>query len=288
MGRKSRMNLKFPIQWQNMYDITVQPPLLSQQSVFFYQQKYEIELFLKFFSQLREIEKTGKFDKSLTRFRDKAGKFRKGNLIKFFLAGFKNQPNLLNCLEKAYSLNLRNIIGHNEYRFIKNEIVSIDSSLSLSENEFGESLFCIQSIQNLVYWFLAHNRRPDKSLGNCGVLGCHFIGLSDKVIPAIAVIQLSPFFLIDKKQSWLNKVSVFFHNDKIITQVGELAKVDGPLLPELPNVCKGIAVNSPVVCRLIPVMPFVGKGDSVFSNGFGEFVKYGEPVNTIVDFEILL
>lgn len=279
-------NRFFSSQWQNLFEINFKTPLICHENLQIYQQKYEVALFLEFLSQLTKIKKEGSFDKNLENLKNKNGRLLKKNTISFISARLKSKPNLKKYWKDAYNFELRNMIGHNAYQLETDKIVSIDGGLSITENEFQDSLFAIQTIQNSIKWILTHERNPVRSLGKFGILGCAFYGFTGKDTPSLVAYQLEPFFNIDKKFGWLKSVSVTTTLDKLITKIGDSQEIACHLQEEIVNTVKNLASKSPVLIRLIPVMPWVGNGGQVLKNDFGQFKQYGNHADIMVEFKV--
>lgn len=146
-------------QWRNLFDPFTSTSL-THQNCYKYQQKYEVEFVLIVLAQLRQINSGKGFDASLNRFRDNKGKFRKGVIANYIIDGFQEFPEFRKVLISAYDPNLRNIIGHNEYKLCGGTINSLDRKYTITERQLFYSYLCLQEVHNAILWLFSHRSFP--------------------------------------------------------------------------------------------------------------------------------
>ncbi|MCX5781807.1 MAG: hypothetical protein NT145_03755 [Elusimicrobia bacterium] len=265
---------KFKNQFHNSIEIFDEniSKIINHKIIYFYQQKYEIEFVLIFLFQLINIIMKGSYDSDLNKFRDTKGKLIKGKIIENIISGTKSFPEIKKIIEKAYNKDLRNTIGHNEYR-LKNECVySMDGKITISKDKFMESLFVLQEIQNAVLWLIFTYFDEDdlNETKKCGIVS---IGYSPNgMSPKIYLFQLWPFFEISDA-SWIEEVSINVEKERMETKIWDGSIFTGEYDKDMREWVETATKNkNNVEISLIAVLPNIFLGENLMQTPeWGEF-----------------
>jgi hypothetical protein len=247
----------FRAQWGNLFD-TVLYSGLTHDSLLQYQRKFEVELPLRFLTNIRELAKTGSFDPKLTRFRDRSGNLKKGILVQHVRDGFKQYPHLSSIVKLSYDSKLRNAVGHNAYTISDGRLRSIDGRVQLSTEEFVRRLEALQTLQNTILWLFMSRYEEDRSaLSANGIVAIGWGWQSDQKGAHLSIFQLAPFFLLDKGVHWLDHIILAESEGKLITRLGGAPSVEGPMPAELTPILQEVRQSDELHCAIIPVMPCI-------------------------------
>ena len=214
---------RFRNQFQNTIQIfnSFENETITHEKIFLYQQKYEIEFFLIVMLQLRNIYIKGTYDHNLNRFRDRKGKLKKGVMADFITGGLKDFPALEAICKKAYDPKIRNIVGHNEYYLQNETIYSLDKSITLTREDFLESLYALQELQNAILWLIMTYLSNQKisEFAKCGVVSIGYVPIEKGKIPEIVLYQIWPFFELSLKTDWLKMITLTKKSKNILTSI---------------------------------------------------------------------
>lgn len=271
----------FKEQWNNLFDPFLSVAL-SHDNCFKYLQKYEIEFVLIVFAQLRQIDSGKGLDFSLNRFRDSNGKLRKGAVIDYITKGFNRYPAIKRILVDAYNSNLRNIIGHNEYKIVDREIKSLDGKITVSEKQFFSAYIALQEIQNAVLWLFVHEREPNLKFASYGIPS---IGFDTNTLngewPNLIVYQIDTFRQLDFQASWLRQVEFSIEEGTLTTFLQSPDIHQGKIIEDLETFLHRVNRTQKIRVKLVPVMPCVHKDDHSIRTKWGNFCLHG-PIHEVV------
>jgi len=277
---------KFIEQWRNLFD-PQQSAGLTHQNCFRYQQKYEVELPLVVLAQLRQINSEGVLDIALDRFRDRTGKFKKGVIADYIVAGLGTYPALVRVVKEAYQPKLRNTIGHNEYCLVGDEIRSLDGQITVTSDQFFRAYLSLQEVHNAIVWLLARERTPNVELARYGILSIGFRPNQSGRLPVMDVLQLEPFRQLDMQATWLTNVKFEVHSDTLHTHLDSAPIQEGVVNKDLRSWLKEVQEIGKVKCELIPVMPCVHIASHFIHSPWGEFCEHGPAIQIIIPAGVL-
>jgi hypothetical protein len=271
---------KFRKQWTNLFD-PVWPPGLTHATCFKYQQKYEVELPLVFFAQLCQIKRDNT-DLSMSSFRDRTGKLRKGVVVDYILEALKGYPAVVFVLGDAYQARLRNTIGHNEYSLVGNEIRSLDGRTVVRADEFFRALLALQEVQNAVIWLFHRQSHPSIELARFGILSIGFMRDQVQGLPAMHIFQLEPFRRLDERASWLTEIQFEVLNSALATTLGSAPIQQGSLNEDLCSWLTRANNVGRIHCELIAAMPCFHTEKHFIQTPWGEFCQRGSATSLVV------
>ncbi len=206
---------------------------LNNRSLTFYQRRFEIELPLRFLANMRELSSSGNFDPHLSRFRDRAGSLKKGSAAEYIKDGFKEYPVLSSVANLAFHQHLRNAVAHNAYTISQGGLRSLDGHLSMTKDAFVQHLEALQTLQNAVIWLFMSRFEEDRSaLSSNGVLSIAWGQSADTKKPCLSIFQLAPFYSLDVRLEWLDKIVLHRKGDRLITLLGRGPTIEGPIPSE--------------------------------------------------------
>lgn len=197
---------------------------ITQDQCLLYQQAYEVEETLLILLVLLELHKNGNLNFPPTNLFDNKQNLKKGNTITYIKARIDKSkfPNLYDSFNSAYNIDLRNIIGHNKYKRFDDKIESTDSKISISRDDFFNSLTSCFKIKNAILNCLQREREADilMSLSNSGILGLGFDIVDKK--PILDVFQLWCFSEIEEGEDkkWLNAIQFDYLGKELIISCG--------------------------------------------------------------------
>ncbi len=267
--------LEFNAQWRNIWPISTRMAF-EPTDLFWYQEKYEVDLFLVVLAQLRSIRLGSGWDEYLCNLRDSRGKLKKGVAVDFVLGGLGGYAGLHRDLEIAYDPRLRNTIGHNMYTVVDNTLKSLDGEIEVSVLEFVDACLALQNVQNSILWMLSRKQIDLRPLVGCGVVTTMLLGDGDRVPVSL---QLAPFFEIDSEAAWLDQVCVAWDDgdDTFVLQLphtsGYGAAISQPLAADLLTAC-----GTRVAWSLLPVMPCIHHGHKSIETPWGPVCVQGGAV----------
>lgn len=259
-------------EWKNAFQISrnLEYNEITHDSCFYYQAKYEIDVFLHFLAVIGFLYKDNIINLDLPSFRDKKGAFKKGLLIDVIEQKLDDFPILVKIIKKAYIPKLRNTIGHNKYIIEDGNLTSIDSSINISRDEFFDACYNIQELHNAILWIFsnAECNRYLNSYRDCGVLSIAF-DIED-AIPKMYLFQLWCFYEIDPHKKWLQKIIFRKENNKLITEISENLFYRGSI-QHLKSLLKKVREKNIIKVEIISIIPFLGDENKKITFDCGVF-----------------
>ena len=168
-------------------------------------------------------------------------------------ARLKEFPILLNLFSLAYNTKLRNTIGHNSYRISNNTVESLDGKIKVNQNEFYESLYNLQKLNNFLIYSFSTISVNINQIKDCGILSIGF-AFEDK-IPVLAIHQLDCFFYIDTVKEWLRIVRFDICGDELKTNLDSKTPLKGIYNDELKIWFSALEKEEFLKVRFQPIEP---------------------------------
>lgn len=255
---------------------------ITHHMCFLYQSYYEIETVLLAMASIAVLNTENKFEVNHIDLKDKSGRLRKGVCIDFIKARLKEYPTLLRTFALAYNSKLRHTIGHNDYRICKNSLESIDGKIKVKQDEFYESLYNLQKLNNFLIYFFSSTTIDLNQIKDCGILSIAF-GFEGK-IPVLAIHQLDCFFYIDVVKDWLVSVKFDVCGNELKTKLSSRTPMRGLYTDELDMWFNALKKEEYLKVILQPIDPHTNGYDDniqidcgifkVCDNTFEKKIKY--------------
>ena len=270
----------------NVFEISLEKPKngISQNACFIYQSYYEIETILIIFASVGILNTSNQLDLKLHNLRDKKGKLRKGNCIDFIKPKLRNYPLLQKTFDNAYNIQLRNTIGHNDYRITENTIQSLDKKIKVTQDDFFQSLYNIQNLNNLLVNYFSTKIIDTDLLLDSGVIsiGC---GISDN--NAILIVhQLECFFELDNKKDWLENVEFTIDSYNVRTNVNAKSTLVGKYDNRFQEWLKTVKSEKLLSVLIQSVRPRMNESVEFITLDFGEFEVLNNEIEKEVNYKI--
>ncbi len=280
---------KTKYKWANVFDIlsSFKSNEITHQGCFYYQQKYEIDIFLYFLTVIRKYLTKNDVDFTLAEFRDKNQSLRKGAMVNYIIADFKNYPRILNAVKSAYNHKLRNTIGHNNYKIQNGVLKSLDNTISVSRDEFFEACYFIQEIQNAIVWVMSnlYCQSIANSVKECGVASTFFS--FDTKESVINLYQLWSFFNIDLEKKWLEKIIIKNIGNELQVNLTKNIYYKGEMTPEFSKWYELIKDAREINLIVTPIVPYTGDRKAKINLKWGEYQSNGENYECKLPVEII-
>ena len=287
---------KFKIRWDNtvktshlVSELGMQKLELNNITLNAYQHKYEIEEVLIYLAILIKAVSKNTFDQNLDNFKDKSGNLRKGKIIEYIISGLDSFPNLKKTISKAYNPNLRNIIGHNDYKIKDNSLFTIDDELIITNHDFIEAFYSMQELHNALIWTISNieiNKNVEE-YSDCGVLAIGYYYNKEIDIPEIHLFQLWCFSQCDPEKKWLKKAQIYKDKKNITTKLTDICVFSGEITSEIDKWFKRAELCKKVQIHLIPIVPFIGLDTRTILIINEKYQIYEEPYSTIIPVDLV-
>lgn len=256
---------------------------LSQSHCFLYQQYYEIETALLVLASFIVLNEEEKVDVTHNRFKDKSGKIKKGVLIDFVKSKIKRYKHMYSLLSVGYNSKIRNLIGHNDYRIVNDEIISNDGKTRITKNALFQALYSVQALNNYLLHFFALKNVNYTNFKSEGVLGVSFDLVGG--IPRLSIVQLLCFY---KHGPYPMPDTIIFskNGQSMNTDIGYHSPMTGETI-ELVRLgwFDALKKQSDLRVRVIPIVPRDQEAEYITLD-VGEFVLLANEQEYIVKFQL--
>lgn len=245
----------FHRQWQNLFEVSNEWDGLSHADVSLYARKYEVEWPLCVLVHLKDLLANGRYDDSLARFRDRAGRLKKGQMVEYLKSWPPTSRAIGILVEEAFSPRLRNAIGHNGYELRDGRFRSLDGEVDEGADQVLKRMNSLTAIQNALVWLVARRTHPLSGLRASGVLA---VGWGRETIggaPRLEVLQLAAFRARDIDAEWASRVDITVMAEHICTRIGDAPPVDGGLSAELRVLLRHAAERGSIAVDVVGVVP---------------------------------
>jgi hypothetical protein len=274
----------FQGQWSNLFEIKREDEI-THATCSLYQMKYEVELPLVFLHQLLDIALHGKLELKLTRHGNAKGKLKKGQIANAITAQSTSYPHLHRMLRTAYLPKLRHCLAHNDYKIIEQTIQSLDGTVKVTKQEFIESLFSLQQVQNAVLWIAANLGERPAALATHGIISVGFDMMLG--VPLLRAYQLAPFHELQPKANWAARILFRVRDGQVHTQVGQAWEQEGELNSHLASWLRSVHDSRNLASIITPIMPCIHVDDHALNTPWGDFCPYGKPTEIILPAKVL-
>lgn len=257
---------------------------LSQNACFLYQSYYEIETILLIFASFAILNNEHRAELHHNNLRDRSGRLKKGVCIDYVKTRLKEFPRLLTTFSSAYNVKLRNTIGHNNYRIKEESIESIDGSIKVAQDEFFESLYNLQKLNNFLIYYFSSNSINENDLKDCGILSIGFDFDNDK--PVLIVHQLECFYQLDNDKSWFKKVEFNMRENLLETVLSYRTPMKGVLNEQLLDWLETLKSQRLLKVIIQSIMPPVSDTANLIQIDCGSFEICDENYETEIEYKI--
>ena len=272
---------QFTTQYSNVFEQTVGISReITHNVLHAYQAKYEIVGILFILENLLRIREGQLFDRQLEYLSDSRGRMLKGRAVNSVFTRLENKPNLKHLFGLGYFRDLRNTVGHNEYRITGNHIESLDGNISISKEEFFKSFDAIMDLQNVVKWVFSIRRKRTSipHLSQQGLLTVMFRRF-ELLFNTITCYQLWCFSNEDHNKCWLKSIGFSRMGTDLRTTLTEAAKTQGALEPGLEFQISRLEIGDKLRCRIIPISPYIDPRKEPIFLDCGMFEKAGPSID---------
>ncbi|MDR6239964.1 hypothetical protein [Aureibacter tunicatorum] len=271
---------------ENVFEIAMEKPKdgLSQNACFLYQSYYEIETLLLIFVSIVKLKTKNRLDLELYNFKDRKGRLKKGNCIDYIKPKLKDYPILQAVFSSAYNIQLRNTIGHNDYRIIDNTIQSYDGKSIIDKDDFFKSLYDIQHLNNLLINYFSSKNIGESLLFNCGVLSMGYGIVNGNVV--LVIYQLECFFDLDISKDWLNKVYILITKSDFKIDVNAKTKLTRPVNQLFEIWLCELTKESKLKVIVQSIRPKIKESSQVINIECGDFEILSNKLEKNVEYEI--
>jgi hypothetical protein len=262
---------------------------INRNTCFLYQSYYEIETPLLMTISFLELYENQKKDIEHRAFRDRRGNILKGKCINHIKEKFQNFPILKHFFSLAYNIELRNTIGHNDYIIKNNSIISLKSNKQIvKKDEFQNSLFCIQTFNNLLINIMTSVTFNYNNLYDKGFLSTTF-GIYENQ-PILILHQLECFYYLDENKDWIKKVNLDIVNGTTLETSVESSSIflKGKINNSLSIWLKELESNQKLLVSIIPINNIEDSSEknNVFKIGNSKYSLNETYLNKTTEFKI--